>query len=365
MAYPLKRYLLGEWDLQTEKRLLHREGETVRLANKPFQVFLYLIENRDRLVSRAELLDRFWQGSDVYDATLTQCVGTIRRALHDHLDNPRFIETRWAAGYRYIGPLEIQPVEDVSSVIEVERTRAVRVLIEEEEILDAPTTSEPTLALTSRSNPVRSILRQLSHQALPLMAAFSFLALAALAVIVYRNHGNYREPLPLRSIVVLPLRNLTGDASNEYLSDGMTDNLTSSLARVQGLKVISRSSAFTFKGKEVDPQEVGKKLGVSAVIEGSLLRSGERLRAEIRLVSTADGRVLWASTAYDRALGDIFALQDEIARNVVAELRLGLNSQAEQQLARRYTNNVDAYHAYLKAVYFSNKRTREGLERSE
>ena len=162
MAYALKRYLLGEWELETEKRLLHRDGESLRLANKPFQVFFYLIENRDRLVSRGELLDRFWQGRDVYDATLTQCVGTIRRALHDHLDNPRFIETRWAAGYRYIGPFGIQRVEEVSSVIEVERTHAVRVLIEEEEILGAAPTNEPTLVLPSRSNPVSSTLPQFS-----------------------------------------------------------------------------------------------------------------------------------------------------------------------------------------------------------
>src|ERR1700694_2857700 len=134
-----RRYLLGEWELATEKRLLSREGESVRLANKPFRVLLYLIDNRERLVSRAELLEHFWQGSDIYDATLTQCVGTIRRALNDRLDHPRFIETRWAAGYRYIGPIEEQIIDGAGSVFEIERTRGVTVIVEEEEIKDART----------------------------------------------------------------------------------------------------------------------------------------------------------------------------------------------------------------------------------
>src|ERR1700687_48167 len=147
MAERLKRYLLGEWELETEKRLLRREDQAVRLANKPFQVFLYLIENRARLVSRRELLEHFWQGSDVYDATLTQCVGAIRRALDDHLDGPRFIETRWAAGYRYIGPLKEQLVEGAPSVVEIERTRVIKMVVEEEEFQDKGSTRESAMTV--------------------------------------------------------------------------------------------------------------------------------------------------------------------------------------------------------------------------
>src|SRR2546421_8056712 len=166
MAYPLKRYLLGEWDLQTEKRLLHREGETVRLANKPFQVFLYLIENRDRLVSRKELLERFWQGSDVYDATLTQCVGTIRRALDDHLDSPRFIETRWAAGYRYIGPVKEVLLEHATTGVDIERTRVTKVLLEEEEFRDEESTSESAVRGPASAGTLSSTRSMSSRQAL-------------------------------------------------------------------------------------------------------------------------------------------------------------------------------------------------------
>lgn len=262
MADPLKRYLLGEWELETAKRLLRRDDQAVRLANKPFQVFVYLIENRERLVSRKELLERFWQGSDVYDATLTQCVGTIRRALDDHLDSPRFIETRWAAGYRYIGPLEEQLIEGAPSIVEVERTRAVKVIVEQEEFRDEASTSESAITVPAHAVSLNSTSPKFSRQTLAVILTCAVFALTALAVLVYRSHAKSKSgPLvPLRSVAVLPLKNLTGDPANEYLSDGMTESLISSLSKIPGLKVISRSSVFTFKGKEIDPREIGKRL---------------------------------------------------------------------------------------------------------
>src|SRR5215472_6484483 len=125
-----KTYLLGEHRLDRETRTLWRNGERVHLTRRPFDVLLYLIENRKRLVSRAELLDRFWDGKDVYEDALSKAVGAIRKALHDTLDDPRFIETRWAGGYRYIGPLSEAP----STLREFERVREVRIAIDEEEI---------------------------------------------------------------------------------------------------------------------------------------------------------------------------------------------------------------------------------------
>src|SRR5262252_3129925 len=123
-------YLLGEYWLDPARRVLIKDGEQVHLANRPFQVLLYLVEHREELVTRAELLDRFWDGKDVYDDTLRKTVGTIRKALGDPSDHPRFVQTRWAGGYRYIGPCEEAQRE--LPTIEIERTRGVRVLVEEE-----------------------------------------------------------------------------------------------------------------------------------------------------------------------------------------------------------------------------------------
>jgi len=145
-------YAMGEWLLEPEIKRLSRAGQRVHLANRPFQVLLYLVENRDRVVTRIELLERFWEGRDVYDATLTQCVVAIRRALDDHQGDARFIETRWAGGYRYIGPVEPQAVGGGPSVVEVERTRGIKIVIEEE-FQDTPS---PSAALDAATMPARA-----------------------------------------------------------------------------------------------------------------------------------------------------------------------------------------------------------------
>src|SRR5947199_10173472 len=123
-----KQYLLGEFSLDPDKRELRRGDRGLHLASRPFRVLLHLIEHRDRFVTRGELLEHFWQGRDVYDETLTKCVGAIRKALDDRLDSPRFIETRYAEGYRYIGPLEDRFLTDRVSAVEIERTRGVKVV---------------------------------------------------------------------------------------------------------------------------------------------------------------------------------------------------------------------------------------------
>src|SRR5215204_5803842 len=136
-----KKYVLGDFALEPDKRLLTHAGTPVRLAHRPYQVLLHLIENRERIVTRQELLGRFWEGHDVYEVALSKCVGAIRKALHDQLEHPHFIETRWAEGYRYVGPVEEQLLANGSSFIEIERTRGLKIVIEEESE-DFPAESE-------------------------------------------------------------------------------------------------------------------------------------------------------------------------------------------------------------------------------
>jgi TolB-like protein/Tfp pilus assembly protein PilF len=163
---------------------------------------------------------------------------------------------------------------------------------------------------------------------------------------------------------VLPLKNLSGDPEDEYFNDGLTETFITELSKIKGLKVISRSSVFTFKGKEVDPREVGRRLGVEAILEGSVRKSGDTARVETRLVSTEDGRVIWASNTFDRSLKDIFAVQDEIGCSITAHLKLALCGEGGSQFAKRYTDNADAYDALLKARYFYNKRTPDGMRKA-
>jgi len=163
-----------------------------------------------------------------------------------------------------------------------------------------------------------------------------------------------------RAIAVLPFVNSSADADNEYLSDGITDELISALTQVEGLRVTSRTSAFALKGKPQDVRAIGALLGVSAVLEGTVRKAGERLRITVQLTAADDGRNLW-SERYDRTLDDVFAIQDEIARTIVNTLRRTLLASIADPTPRRYTHNLEAYALYLKGRYAWNKRSQEGV----
>jgi TolB-like protein/DNA-binding winged helix-turn-helix (wHTH) protein/tetratricopeptide (TPR) repeat protein len=363
-------YLLGDYLLAPDRRLLSRAGEPVPITSKPFHVLVYLVEHHDRVVGRAELLDRFWDGKDVYDDTLRKTVASIRKALGDNVECPRFIETHYGEGYRYVGPLE-QPLstEEVYAP-QTETVRAVRILIEEEELqssaelgLSGANLSIPNRALDAAATLTRP-KRRLRLAAM--LSALVLVATAAVAIVHFSRAAATSAPSSsAQSIAVLPLRDLSPDAGSDYLSEGITESLISAISRIDGLRVISHGSVLGFKGKDVDPRQVGAKLGVASVLEGSLQKSGDRMRVQVRLVSAEDGHVLWSSDTYDRAPGDIFAIQDDIARGVTSGLRLKPARDEERALARRYTDSTEAYYAYLKGRYYwNNKKTKEGLQKS-
>jgi len=163
-----------------------------------------------------------------------------------------------------------------------------------------------------------------------------------------------------RCIAVLPFVNASPEAENEYLSDGITDELITALANVEGLRVASRTSVFALKGKAQDVRAIGALLGAAWVLEGSVRRAGDRLRIAAQLSSTDDGRLLW-SERYDRRLDDVFAVQDELAHTIVATLRARSFAHLAEPVPRRYTENVRAYALYLKGRHAWNKRTQEGV----
>ncbi|MEW6127306.1 MAG: winged helix-turn-helix domain-containing protein [Acidobacteriota bacterium] len=356
-----KVYLLDKYRLEPGKRLLYLDDAPVHLTPRPFQVLVYLIENRDRVVTRQELFDEFWEGHDVYDDTLRKCVGAIRKALKDNANQARFIETHYAGGYRYIGAVE-EVIEESSSVVEVEKMHGVRLVIEEE-IHDSLPPEVNQQTVTTSATPVKE--PRLSHRAVAFVSLIAVIGLLALAFLRFRNSGNAEpdtQSTAIRSIAVLPLKNLSNDEAQEFFSDGLTETFITELSKIDGLKVISRNSVFTLKGKDIDPREVGKRLDVAAILEGSVRKNGDTVRVDVRLVNTRDGSVIWSGNNYDRALNDILAVQDEIACSVVAGLRVKFCKDAEP--SKHYTSNVDAYQAYLKGRFYWNKRTSEGIRRS-
>jgi serine/threonine protein kinase/tetratricopeptide (TPR) repeat protein len=169
------------------------------------------------------------------------------------------------------------------------------------------------------------------------------------------------KPSPVaKAIAVLPLANMSADPENEYFSDGMTEEIINALAKVPGMQVASRTSSFAFKGKEVDIRQIGEKLGVTSVLEGSVRKVGNRVRITAQLINVENGYHLWSET-YDRQLEDVFAIQDDISRAIVEALKLRLGSDASQLVAP--TKNIEAYTLYLKGRFFYNKFTGGGLRK--
>jgi len=175
--------------------------------------------------------------------------------------------------------------------------------------------------------------------------------------------------LPKPSIAVLPFTNLSADPEQEYFCDGMAEEIINSLAQVKGLRVVARTSAFSFRGQETDIREIGRKLGVQTLLEGSVRKAGTRVRITAQLVNVDDGYHLW-SEKYDRDVGqlccpeDIFSIQDEISLAIVDNLKVKLLGEEKAKLVKRYTEDLDAYNLYLKGRHFWNKRTEVGLKKS-
>ena len=180
------------------------------------------------------------------------------------------------------------------------------------------------------------------------------------ALVTPAGPGATHTPATTRSIAVLPFVNASPDPENEYLSDGISDELIDALAKIAGLRVASRTSVFALKGKSLDVRAVGALLGTSVVLEGTVRKAGDRLRITAQLTSTDDGQLLW-SQRYDRTLRDVFEIQDEIAATIVNTLRATMFADVSEHVPRRYTENIQAYGLYLKGRYARNKRTQEGV----
>lgn len=187
--------------------------------------------------------------------------------------------------------------------------------------------------------------------------AIGLLVLLVGAAIVY---WRWPSPVPISSVAVLPFANDSNDPNADYLSDGITESIINSLAQLPNLKVMSRNAAFRFKAKGVDPQEAGRNLNVGAVLSGRLVKLGDRLIIKTELIKVDDGSQLWGAE-YNSSLADILSVQDEVSRKISENLRVRLTGEDKERLAKRYTNDAEAYQFYLKGRYFWNKRNEEGF----
>ncbi len=351
--YPrLLRFGVFEVDLQS--RELRKQGIKIKLQDQPFQVLATLLEQPGEVVTREELQRRVWSANTFvdFDLSLNTAITRLRQALGDMADNPRFIETLPRLGYRFIAPLstgstsKAEPAPEVSAPAIEEQSSAA---------------SEGAATRASAGSGGRS--RWMLWATAAVLVALLVL-LAGLNVGGWRQRPLARAVAPrIQSIAVLPLENLTGDPGQEYFVDGMTDALITYLAQISALRVISRTSVMGYKGTRKPLREIGRELNVEAVLEGTVMRSGQRVRVTAQLVHAPTDRHLWAKS-YERDLSDIMALQADVARAIVTEIGIKLTPQDQTRLARTRAVNPQAYEAYLRGLYFWHKRSDAALLKS-
>src|SRR6266403_689951 len=322
--------------LDTADQCLWCGQERMSIPPKAFDVLRYLVENPARLVTQDELLEKLWPETYVNPEAIRKYILDIRKILGDRPDKPEFIETVTKRGYRFIAP-----VTDDSATPES----------------DSATHAEPTpQTAPSELTEWRQRFRTHYFQRIVIIPILAVVAVAAVAGHFWFAPSKATLPsLNANSIAVLPFADVSPGKDQEYFSDGLSEQLIHELAKVSGLKVVGRSSAFQFKGKNEDLRNVGRRLGVANVLEGSVRREGNHVRITAELVKVDDGFQLW-SQAYDRQINDIFAVQDEIARAATEALQLKLLGGNGQPVASNLrAANPEAYQAYLQAKYFSER----------
>jgi adenylate cyclase len=281
-------YLFEDFGLDTDRRELYRGATPVPVEPKVFDLLAYVIQNRDRVVSKDDLIAAIWNGRIVSESALTTCINAARNAIGDSGEAQRLIKTLPRKGVRFVGSVREQEGNPPAAVA----TDA------------ASGRSRPSLALPDKP-----------------------------------------------TVAVLPFTNMSGDPEQEYFSDGITEDIITDLSKVSALNVLSRSTTFTFKGQAVEIGQIAQRLKVSYVIEGSVRKAGGRVRITAQLIDASKDSHIWGER-YDRELNDIFALQDEIAQTIVAALKIRLLPEDREAIESRSTKDPKAYQLYLLARFY-------------
>jgi TolB-like protein/DNA-binding winged helix-turn-helix (wHTH) protein/Tfp pilus assembly protein PilF len=370
MQDPAATYRFGKFTLQTGDRRLSSDGHEIYLRPKTYDTLLYLLERQGHLVTKNELLDALWSDVAVTENALTRCIKETRAALGDDVQNPEFLRTIPRLGYEFIAEVERfgEPVNVGEEVLQ--EFRAVRLVTTEEDSDGHP--HEPVTAGNTAAVPVPPGLLPLAARSRWTIIGgwLAGFVLVSLVVSLAVNFPKLRDRLlgrgsspRITSLAVLPLQNLTGDNSQDYFVDGMTEELITELSKVHALRVISRQSVMQYKGGNRTVPQIARELDVDAVVEGSVLRAGDRVRITTQLVQARPERHLW-SESYERKLSDVIALQHEVAQVIVREIGVSLTPPEQLHLAKANPVSPEAYEAYLRGQYFFNKRSPDGLKSS-
>ena len=282
------RFLFENQELNAERRELACAGESVPLEPQVFDVLLYLLEHRDRVVGKDELFDKVWDGRIVSESTLTSRINAARKAIKDTGKDQRLLRTVARRGFRFVGDVHVDQL---------------------------PATPPPSHSVGEDGVLPRAALPALDRAA----------------------------------IAVLPFTNLSGETEQEYFSDGISEDIITALSKLRWFYVIARNSSFVYKGKSVHLKQIADELGVAYVVEGSVRKDGERVRITAQLNDVATGSHIWAER-YDRSLADVFAVQDEITESIVAAIEPQLYAAENFRAQRKAPDSMDAWDLVMRAL---------------
>ena len=324
----------ADFEVDLRGRELRRNGARIPLQEQPLQVLAVLLKHAGEVVTREELCQHLWPSDTFvdFDNSLNTAINKIREALGDSTGDPHFVETLPRRGYRFIAPLR-EGVEPQPS--------------------EKATQARPAFQPSSPDQPEirRAILLGLA------------LAVALLLSFLFWKPGWRAAPNPIVSLAVLPLENLSRESDQDYFADGMTDALTTDLGKISALRVISRTSVMQYKGTKRPLQEIARELKVDAILEGTVARSGNRVRVTANLVQTFPERHLWAES-YDSEIGDVLTVQATVAQAIAHEIQVKLTPQERKMLAGARRVNSEAFDLCLRGSYAIATGTAEALEQA-
>jgi TolB-like protein/DNA-binding winged helix-turn-helix (wHTH) protein/Flp pilus assembly protein TadD len=349
-----KRYRFGDYILDISEHSLKCSGRDIVLRPKSFETLAFLVERHGRLVTKDEVLGTVWAGVVVTDGNLTHCIEEIRNAMGDDPHEPLFIQTVPRVGYRFIADVVTSTRNDLEEIdVEEEEFEAIRVKF----------SSEPgrfTGNGFSAGGALRPVTVVSGRWRRTLVIAAPMVVIVVVAVwLVFFRHGAGEA---ITSLAVLPFENLSGMTEEEYFADGLTDALISDIAQFSKLRVISRTSVMQYKANPRPLNQIGRDLQVDAVVEGSVFRSGNRVRISAALISTRGEKRLWTET-YELDQSDLLTLIRTMAGTLAGEIRIELTAAEHSQLMKNTSVQASVYEQYLKGRFHWGKRTLDGFRK--
>ncbi len=335
-----RQYQFDDFTLDHSSYRLQRGERLLRLEKLPMELLILLVQRGGELVSREEIAEHLW-GKDVFvdvDHSINTAVRKIRQVLKDDPEKPRFVETVVGKGYRFAAPVICRNGASVSQA----------------EVPVAPVRVEKSAAGPSMESQRHSMPRW------TVIGAVVVLASLIVAGVWSRGRTAKSAAHPaIKSIAVLPLKNLSGDPSQEYLADGMTEELIGRLARIHDLRVISRTSVMHYKDTQLSMPEIARTLRVDALVEGSVIREGNRIRVHAQLIRGATDEHFWSET-YDRELRDVLALESDVAQSIAGKVEVTVTGQERERLTAVRSVPPEVYESYLKGRFALDKSNRRG-----